>query len=53
VHSYLYRSGSKGILNFRHPVPPHLKALVGKREIVASLKSADIKLAMPHYLLPM
>jgi len=48
-HPYLTRSGKRGIYNYRRSVPRELRPLLGKREIVRTLGTADREAAMPAY----
>ena len=48
-YPHLYRSGPRGILNFRRAVPPELRPIIGKSEIVVSLKTADLKVGLHAY----
>ena len=48
-YPHLYRSGPRGVLNFRRAVPPDLRSIIGNLRFVASLKSAGLKAALPAY----
>lgn len=48
-YPHLTRSGPRGILKFRLRVPADARAVLGCREIVKSLKTADLKAALPSY----
>ena len=48
-HPYLQPSGPRRIWSYRHVVPAELRPIIGKSEIVISLKTADLKAALPAY----
>src|SRR5258705_9361826 len=45
----LPRSGKRGILHYRRSVPPRLRPIVGKREILYSFGTAELSEALPQY----
>src|SRR5258706_13009707 len=45
----LTRSGKRGILHYRRSVPPRLRPIVGKREILYSFGTAELSEALPQY----
>ena len=48
-YPYLVRSGTRGLLKFRRVVPPHLRSLIGKSEILFSFGTSDLAEALPFY----
>ena len=44
---HLARNGKQGTLRFRRAVPFKLRRIIGRSEIVASLKSSDLGQALP------
>ena len=48
-HPYLQPTGSRQIWSDRRVVSAKLRPIMGKSEIVASLRTADLKAALPAY----
>ncbi len=48
-YPHLTRHGKQGTLRFRRAVPFKLRPIIGRTEIVVSLKSADLGQALPLY----
>ena len=48
-YPYLVRLGALGHLKYRRAVPPNLRSLIGKSEILISFGTSDLAEALPFY----